>query len=803
MSGGSTYGPYPASEVAQRMNEAADQLRAKGYTLSGGYSLLEQLLKTNPTNQARAALRLGWRREKSVVDSIVSMLSTAGGEVCSYLDALGLMGDPKAIEAIRPYAARKLLSRRRSASEALRALGDEEGLKAVRELIWNDRLPDSIRNVISKMDEANTETSAIEPLLLAIEAIPLKQRGLILDSLYDMGTPALVAAVCQALQQHTLGRTHFWRYAKSIYKRSILRNDARTFAILYHAIEAEGMHSKGTTAFVKSGFDGAQRNSPIFRKNTQGFCRRLGWRYLRKIAMYRPELYAKVAAEVLIAYTESDRRPASGFYGDMSHSYLFQRILFGKSSRHRFDSRTMKFRFINAKSAQQPSGIREENFPEQWDAYPLAYVRLLEDGQLEEVQSFAVAAIKRAHRHVVEGASSETILKMLQSFFAPTVMLATAELSRRFNPLAPDWALFELVVGDQREAVRALGLKWLKLAAGSWVRDLGKVVTFLSMGHGDVRSVACELLLQVLPQMTKDYRESLAKKLLEELKKPETNEGAHDGFGRLAREALAEEINPLLTLDELLALMETGSLAAKALAGELLGKRPEALEALGMNRILAMAEHQIAAIRAGAHQLLVMAIPQLRQQPSILFTLSESQWEDTRQCAFRLLRTEIDISSLGIDGLLGLCDSNRVDVQLVGQEILQQHFDKVDMQEVLFRLAEHPHPNMRTFTLKLLMEYLPVGVASLDRVNLFFRAAFFDLWPQRSTKRMLLGWLEQRGCQDAEQASYVSSLLNDFLRTATISDFENVIQALVRIQLKFPDIASELRVQGAQPAELV
>ena len=85
------------------------------------------------------------------------------------------------------------------------------------------------------------------------------------------------------------------------------------FGWLSHAIEVQARKTTGTEAVVKSGYDGVERKTPIFRRKTQDFLRRLGWRYLRNLAAYRPDLYAPAAAEVLVAYTPEDAEEPEGF----------------------------------------------------------------------------------------------------------------------------------------------------------------------------------------------------------------------------------------------------------------------------------------------------------------------------------------------------------------------------------------------------------------------------------------------------------------------------------------------------------
>src|SRR6185503_3928053 len=128
LAGGTTYGPYPEDDVAGAMAELVDQLRGEGFLRSGLHALLSDLRSNDSAVRGRAALRLGWRRDPEAVDPLLAALPNAVDDVCCILDALGGLSDTKAVSVLREYAGRKLLSRRRSAVEALRLLDDDEGL---------------------------------------------------------------------------------------------------------------------------------------------------------------------------------------------------------------------------------------------------------------------------------------------------------------------------------------------------------------------------------------------------------------------------------------------------------------------------------------------------------------------------------------------------------------------------------------------------------------------------------------------------------------------------------------------------
>src|SRR5262249_59041560 len=84
-------------------------------------------------------------------------------------------------------------------------------------------------------------------------------------------------------------------------------------------------------------------------------------------------------------------------------------------------------------------------------------------------------------------------------------------------------------------------------------------------------------------------------RVLSLLRIPETAPGQHDGYGQLAQEALADELGTLLSTADLTAWIASGSPAAKAVAARLLRLRPEAALALGLERLTALAPHEIAA----------------------------------------------------------------------------------------------------------------------------------------------------------------------------------------------------------------
>jgi hypothetical protein len=179
----------------------------------------------------------------------------------------------------------------------------------------------------------------------------------------------------------------------------------------------------------------------------------------------------------------------------------------------------------------------------------------------------------------------------------------------------------------------------------------------------------------------------------------------------------------------------------------------------------------------------------------VLFLLVESDWDDTRALAFDLLRNEIGLETLGPDGLMGLLDSNRTDVQDVGRELVKKHFAALSPRVLVSRLIEHPHPNMRRFALDLAVDHLPEGSEPLARLSWFFRAAVLDLWPDRLVKRRVIDFLLSRGLRDHFQAEVAAQILGEFARMDVRSDVEHALEALARLSLAYPGLKSPVAVE--------
>jgi hypothetical protein len=780
---GSVLGPYPESEIDAPFDAALADLRVEGFRASGVADLMARLDSPAAGTRARAALGLGWRRATEAVEPILARLPKAVDEVCSYLDALGMLGDVRAVPVLREQASRKLLSRRRSAVEALRALGDEPSLAAARQQAI-ERLPANVRALYE-------QSADIDKLVQAILALEAAQQGLALDTLYELATPLAVDTVRAAIAKLQFGRPNLWRYVKSIHKRAMLRHDHVAFGWLTHAIERHGRFAIGVTATVKSGYDGVSRSVRIFGKRTQNFIRRLAWRHLRLLAVHRPDQYALAAAEALIAYTPEDSDKPRGLYGQYNRCYLLTRILWSAGDRFRLSDGSLRYRFRNSAATAIPVDVREEPFPELWDAQPRAYLRLLSAGQLREVHVFAVRAIDR-HPRILQSASAAEVVALLRAPFPPTVELGLKEIERRFDPKRPDWMLLEQLLADERPVAHDLGERWLRQTAPLWMPDVERIGRWLTSPNPATRTVAAQLVIDGLDAKN---RSALARRLLDLVREGAIADDRASGFVQVGRAILLDDLDAVLPFAELVAWIGRGPAGTLPIAGDLLARRKENIADADLDGIVRLAQHDVAAVRAGVQKWVRRQTPHLARSLELLFTLADSAWKDTRATAVESMRTLLSDRELSLDEVTRLLDSSEVDVQNFGQALARERLGKLPAQELIFRLVQHPQPNLRRFALELAIDHLGPGALPLQKLEAFFRTVLFDLWPDRTLKHRTLAFLTTRGLLDEEQAAVAARVLGDIVRTQGRGDFELALEGLVRLKLAYEDLDVPIAVR--------
>ena len=741
-----------------------------------------QLQANDRRVRARAAITLGWRKPLGAADALLLAAQSATTEISSVIDALGRIGDTRAITLARTAAEKKLLSRRRSGVEALRALGDMEGLAQARVLGF-ERLAEPIRGLLSQSDEY--DLAGLEPLVAALKSLDLAQRGLTLDQLYEFATPLCAAAV-RALMAENIVQPQLWRYAKSIFKRAMLRGDAQTFAAIALNIErADRVHAQ--RAELKSGLDGQSRSTQIFSPATRAWMLRAATRHLRRLGYWQPEKYAEFASAVLVRYAVTDARTPRKNTTAFGNCWLLHRILYG--AQLKFSS--WSTRVLGAIPAPKWQAVP---FKQAWQLMPAARIELLSDASLPMLRELVLASVL-AEPSLMQAATATHLARILDAPEAAAQRLAGAEISRRFDRWQPDISLLCALL-DGSGIARALALGLLNECANSALSTQVAITALLSRSTGAGRAAAAQAVLKIFSQLASSaalnpIRETLWTQLLHDLVAAALNDDSLSAFVEVIS-AYADEFAPRLAFHHITQLLDSPRQALRETAAALLHARTDALAALGLPHVLQLAEANLPSLRRVACALLAEAVLKLHIDPTPLLQIADARYPDTRAAAMALIN-QIDFSRFGLDAIVALCDSNQEPVQRFARDWVGAHLQHLDVAALLFKLIEHPHKTMQTFALLLLEQHLPAELAAFTRVQSFLRLCLRRPRMPRLAKDRLIAFAKARAV-DAEHAALTIALFNDSLRVATRADAEPLLVALTLLRLRFPEIASDWRL---------
>ena len=459
---------------------------------------------------------------------------------------------------------------------------------------------------------------------------------------------------------------------------------------------------------------------------------------------------------------------------------------------------------------------RTESYPHLWDAAPRAYLTVLAKARVPEFARFALDAVRQRHPDLPRQATADELLGMLDAPLEDAAELAAVELRRRLDADDPPWDLVRRLADDGRGEAREVAYEVLRRRADVWAGDVDRVAALMTGPRAETADVAAGVLVERLPAEADQVRRAVAGRLLEILRDPPPpvpvpiEEGADaaeaaamfaaaddprlDAVARVLAEALAAEADEQAGPTAALPALLNGPAPAATVAAAVLARRDDAADALGLDGLLALADHDLAAVRAAAMRI-VAETPRLwENDPTPLLAVAEGRWPDARLAALSLLFDRVDFDRLGVDALQSLLDSTMIDVRTAAMRAAADNLDRLDAAELAGRLAEHPACDVRLFAFDLAATHLPADAASLIRLRPLLVSSLLDATPSRAAKRRAFDALARLGTADAEAARVAADVLLPVRRSAVAADAERATSALVTVKLAHPDAFAGVRI---------
>ena len=373
------------------------------------------------------------------------------------------------------------------------------------------------------------------------------------------------------------------------------------------------------------------------------------------------------------------------------------------------------------------------------------------------------------------------------------LLLANRTLSRE-----PPSDLLMALVNGKNVAVRATGMRLLgNLDERELAQRPELLFALATSEHVDLRE-AVRPLVGRAGRSGSTLGDQLGGLLVERLRFA-ADKDIHGFVADLLRQQLADYLRRLPSA-EVLRLLRSRFAHAQELGGELLRSNvpPDALDIADLVKLI---DHEILAVREACWALCEKNVARLRVTADKAVRLLDTKWDDSRRWAFQFFRQHFDETVLSPSLLVSICDSVRPEVQQLGRELITRYFDPQYGPEYLVKLSEHPTEALQLFATNYLERFAAGKPEQIRQLLPYFTAILSRVNRGRLAKIRTLAFLEHEALASADAARIVAPLLARQVVTISIENKAALIETMVRVHEKYPDIPLPVAVLAPPPRE--
>lgn len=284
----------------------------------------------------------------------------------------------------------------------------------------------------------------------------------LVDRLYSVADVEHRAGLLAVLEDLPLAFPTFVGLRR-VFQAAEARGDGEVWGLLARRFESERATRR------------VARDLSAWTGGTRNFFRRRAWRTLLRLGTAGlAEEYVSLASGLLEA-----ARSQSDVTG-----WASVHVVYGADGTS--DAKRFRFRRHHRKA-------RAEVFPALWDAFPLAYARLLSRSWVPELHEFAVRGL-RANPRVWPEVPLADVVAWLWSKFPATVALGAELAIGRYDPRNPDVQLVLALLACAHAPAREAAQGWVRSAASTYLAVPELVVALVLHDEPTVRRFALELL---------------------------------------------------------------------------------------------------------------------------------------------------------------------------------------------------------------------------------------------------------------------------------------------------------------------
>ncbi|MBD1881816.1 HEAT repeat domain-containing protein [Coleofasciculus sp. FACHB-T130] len=362
--------------------------------------------------------------------------------------------------------------------------------------------------------------------------------------------------------------------------------------------------------------------------------------------------------------------------------------------------------------------------------------------------------------------------------------------------LPPD--LIESLLSSPYEPVRGIGVRIFgQLPDERLLSDRILIVSMAINAVTDIRN-AIRPVIRRLASNHPDFGTELAADLIDVLITPERHEGVHKYLLGLLREDIPGWMSNI-SKERAMQLLRAKSSVAQELGGLVLRENSDRfLPDFETSEIVKLANHEILSVREAAREMFLKTLNRIHTDSQEMLSavrLLESKWDDSREFASRIFRTDFTNEDWTPEVMVSVCDSIREDVRSFGRDLVTRNFKETDGQEYLLKFSEHPSTDMQTFATNYLENHAVNNCQRLRKLTPYFISVLSGVNRGRIAKQRIFAFLDTEAQKSEESAQIVAEIFTRQSVTMAIGDKATAIQIMLKIQKAYPQISLPIQVK--------
>jgi predicted DNA-binding WGR domain protein len=658
----------------------------------------------------RAIWRAGELCIRAAAPLLIDLIGS-GGALRDYCIAwaLGWCGDESALAPLRKLynAVSASDGVRRIAAEALLKLYDDDVKAAFRSDLIG-QLPEPLSS-LARSGPAEELQAALAAHLAEGDA----GRFAALDHLYLIDNENTRPALLEIIRTAPL-RPNYFQRLRHIFKAAEYRRDAEVFGLLAYRFEKSRAMFNNThfrldrdrrysyllveNRYIQDGRKEVQSasSSIAYGSKTRSYLRRRVWRALRRMGELGEADYVKMAAGVLLAYSDADAHPAKQasyydwrtretravFWDSYAPYRAFNHILYGNSPRYVLRPNSTAWRCSQAYKPGDPAPqTREEAFPGLWEKVPVGLLHLISESDCRPVLEFAARALADCKQFCAD-LDNEVVVMILARPYEVTARLGLRLARDHYRPAEPDRDLVLALANAMLDEARDQSRRWIDDNRYHFNRDSDFLAELVTSRHSDIREYSRRLL--VSSSLEESVERALIARIIAHLLALDAAQGDH----------------------------------ARDVADTLLKCFSVRLRTLGMNVVVDLLAHPLMEVQElGANILLGHDIRADRLPESVIDSLIASPFESMRGAGIKLFGQLSDETLLGREALIARFAAHELaDIRDSIRPVIRHLSERDDrfaarlaQSFIQALLAPEPHEGVHNSLVKIMQEDLGDG----------------------------------------------------------------------------------------------